>query len=59
MVIKECLDCEEKLLEMLREIRLNVSDCGHGGMHHRSGPHDEDGMQNAAGEPHGNRKKPI
>ena len=59
MVIKECPHCEEKLLEILREIRLNISDCGYAGMHHRSGPHDVDGMQNAAGESQGNRKKPI
>ncbi len=59
MIMKECPRCEEKLLDMLREIRLNLSDCGHAGMTRRSAPHDEDGMQNGAGEPQENTKKPI
>jgi hypothetical protein len=59
MIVKECTGCEEKLPDMLREIRLTVSGCRHAGMHHRSIRHDEDGMQSMADESDGNRKKPI
>jgi len=59
VVIKECSDCEEKLLNMFREIPLNMSGCRHAGMHHRAGPPDEDGVNNTADRSQGNRKKPI